>query len=119
MLVYTAITPVYKSKLVHTVESISLLNLIVLTGSTLYIGGGQVIFVEISIAFAFIQFMIIIIVSLVKTFYSMSPKCMKKNGYRLIHQEMNSSDEMFHERVEDPDIHIQDVHTLRNTVDTY
>ena len=101
----------YKSKFVRTVESISLLNLIVLTGSTLYIGGGQVIFVEISVAFAFIQFIIIIIVSLVKIFCSMCPKCTKKNGYRLIHQDIDSSDEMFHERVtvEDPEIHIQNV----------
>ena len=44
---------------------------------------------------------------------------MKKNGYHLIYQEMDSSDELFHERVEDPEIHIQKVHTLRNTVDTY
>ena len=47
---------------------------------------------------------------------------MRRNVYLLVRQDIDSSDaEMFHERVEDPEICEQSVHNLRNTVtvDTY
>ena len=107
LLFYTSIRPVYKSKLVRTLESISFLNLIILIGFTLYTRGEETVFLEISIAFAFIQFTIIVIISLIKTIFNMRYKCMWRNGYYLIQQDVDSSDEMVHERVEfeDPVIH--------------
>ena len=117
LLFYESIRPVYKSKLVRTIESMSLLNLIILVGSTLYTGGGETIFLEVSIAFAFIQFIAIIIVSLNKIF-RVDNRCMKRKGYQLIYQNADSSDEMIHERVNDAEIHnqLENVHILRNTV---
>ena len=122
LLFYTSIQPVYKSRLVRIIESTSLLNLIVLVGCTLYKRSEQTLFLEISIAFSFIQFTVIIVTSLIKVFYKMSHKCVRRNGYLLVRQDIDSSDaEMFHERVEDPEIREQSVHNLRNTVavDTY
>ena len=117
---YLSIQHVYKSKMVRTLESISILNLIILVGFTLHTGGEQaILFLEISIAFLFIQFTAIVVISFFKIFYKMSHKCVRRNGYHLIHQDIDSSDEMVHERVEDPVICQQNVHNLRNTVDTY
>ena len=92
LLFYTSIRPVYKSKIVRTLESSSLLNLIILISCTLYTGGEQTIFLEISIAFAFIQFTVIVTFSLIKNMFNMRRKCMWRNGYSLIHQDSNSSD---------------------------
>ena len=121
LLFYTSIRSVYKSKLVRTFEGISLLNLIILIGSTLYTGGGKTIFLEVSIAFAFIQFTVIIVMSLIKTIFNIRHKCIWTNGYHLLRQEIDSStsDEMFHERVEDPEIPEQSLPNLKNTIDTY
>ena len=123
LLFYTSIRHVYKSKLVRTLESTSLLNLIILTGSTLYTGGGQTTFLEVSITVAFIQFIAIVIISLIKIFFNMRQKCMGsyRDGYHLLHQDVDSSDEMVHERVEDPETcdQIVCIRNLRNTVETY
>ena len=119
LLFYTSIRHVYKSKLVRTLESASLLNLIILIGFTLHTGGREIAFLEVSIAFAFAQFTVIVIISLIKVIFNMRYKCMRRNGYHLIRQDVDSSDEMVHESVEDPEIREQNVHNLRNTVDTY
>ena len=110
LLFYTSIRHIYKSKLVRTLESASLLNLIILIGFTLYTRGEETVFLEISIAFAFVQFTVIVIISLIKTIFNMRYKCMWRNGYYLIQQDVDSSDEMVHERVEDPEIREQNVH---------
>ena len=99
LLSHMSVRSVYKSKLVRTLESTSLLNLIILIGSIKYTGVREAIFLDISIAFAFIQFTVIVIISLIKIFFNMRYKCMRRNGYHLIHQEVDSSEEMFHERV--------------------
>ena len=121
LLFYTSIRHVYKSKLVRMLESTSLLNLTILIGFTLYTRGGQTTFLEVSIAFAFIQFTFIIIISLIKIFFNVRRKCMGRDGYHLLSQDVDSSDEMVHERVEDPEVHDQFVcsRNLRNTVETY
>ena len=119
LLFYTSIRHIYKSKLVRTLENASVLNLIILIASTLYTEGGKTIFLEVSIAFAFIQFNVVIIISLIKIIFNMMHKCTWKNGYNLIRQDVDSSDEMVHERVEGSEIREQSVHNLRNTVDTY
>ena len=114
LLFYTSIRPVYKSKLVRMLNSISLLNLIVLVGTTLYTRNGGATFLEISILLVFIQFVAIVI-------YGTMNKCKKKRcGYDHIPgQDANSSNEMFHERVEDPEVCEENVHNLRNTVTAY
>ena len=115
LLFYESIRPVYKSKLVRAVESMSLLNLIILIGYTLYRGGGKTTFLEVSIAFAFLKFIVIIIVNLNKIF-RVDNWCTKRKGYQLMHQDADSSDETIREREEDTEIHNQNVHILRNTV---
>ena len=70
---------------------------------------------EVSIAFAFLQFIVIIIVNLNKIF-RVDNWCTKRKGYQLMHQDADSSDEMIREREEDTEIHNQNVHILRNTV---
>ena len=121
LLFYTSIRHVYKSRLVRMLESTSLLNLNILIASTLYTRGGQTTFLEVSIAFVFIQFTFIIIISLIKIFFNVRRKCMGRNGYHLLSQDVDSSDEMVHERDEDPEVHDQFVcsRNLRNTVETY
>ena len=120
-LFYTSIIPVYKSKLVCILESTSLLNLTFLVGSTLYTKREETIFLEVSIAFALIQFTVVVIISLIKIIYiKICPKCVRRNGYSLNRQNSNKSDgsEMIHERVEDPDnINEQNIHSLKSTVD--
>ena len=65
LLFYTSIRPVYKSKLVRMLDSTSLLNLIVLVGSTLFIEYTRAVFIETSIAIAFIQFIAVVIYSMI------------------------------------------------------
>ena len=113
LLFYTSITPVHKSKLVRVIESTSLLNLIILIGSTLYTGGGETVFLELSIAFSFIQFIVIIIISFIRIFFNNCPKCLRRNSYQLIHRGFNSSNEISHDRVEDPEVCEQSFHNLR------
>ena len=94
-----------------------LLNLIILIGFTLHTGGREIAFLDVSIAFAFAQFTVIVIISLIKVIFNMRYKCMRRNGYHLYSRmHADSSDEMVHERVEDPEIREQNVHNLRNTV---
>jgi hypothetical protein len=95
LLFYTSIKHVYKSKIVRTVESTSLLNLIILIVFTLYTGGGKTVFLEVSLVFAFFQFMVIIIIKLIQIICNTRcTKCMWRNGYSLIRQDCDSSDEM-------------------------
>ena len=114
LLFYTSIRPVYKSKLVRMLNGTSLLNLIILVGTTLYTRNGRATFLEISIVLVFIQFIAIVV-------YSMMNKYKKNRcGYDHIPgQDANSSDEMLHERVEDPEVCEENVHNLRNTVTAY
>jgi hypothetical protein len=114
---YLSIRNVYKSKLVRILEGTALLNLMILVGSTIYTISKKTLFMEISIAFALMQFTVIIIISFSRCISKMSHKCINKNGY---HQEIDSDDNMFHERVEDSEIiYEENENTLRNTVGTY
>ena len=58
---------VYKSHLVKILESISLVNLIFLSFLSLYATHKETIILEVSVGFAFVQFCIIVLVSLVNT----------------------------------------------------
>ena len=122
LLYFTSIKPVCKSKLVRMLDSTSLLNLIFLVGSTLYTrNGGAIIFLEISIVLAIIQFIAIVIYSVMKIVYNTWKKHkIKRYGYnRISGRDVDSSDEIFHDRVEDQEICKDNIHNLRNTVATY
>ena len=99
-------------------EGTALLNLIILVGSTIYTRSEKALFVKISIAFSLMQFTVIIITSLSRIICNRNHKCLSRNGY---HQEIDSDDNMFHERVEDPEIYeqLENENNLRNTVSTY
>ncbi len=96
---YLSVQNIYKSKLVRILEGTALLNLMILIGSTLYTRSKTTLFLEISIAFALMQFAVIIIISFSRCIGKMSHKCLSRNSYQEIDSE--SDDNMFHERVED------------------
>ena len=110
LLFYTSIWPVYKSKLVCMLSSTSLLNLIILVGFTLYARNGRAILLKMSIALAFIQFISIVLYSMVTTVY---------NKYKKHYNHLRGWDEMFHERIEDSEACEENENNLRNTVTAY
>ena len=119
LLFYMSIKPVYKSKLVRLFESASVSNLLVLVSYTLYTGGiySGTTALQLSIGFAFVQFLLIILLSAIKICYHNKNKCTQRRGYSLIDQ--YSSDDMFHERINDPDINVDIFYPVRDTIDTY
>ena len=122
LLFYMSIKPVYKSKLVRLFESASLSNLLVLISCTLYTGGiySGTTALQISIGIAFVQFLLIILISTSKTCYHNKNKCTctQRRGYNLINQDSSDHDDMCHERVNDPDINVYNYY-IRDIVDTY
>ena len=121
LLFYMSIKPVYKSKLVRLFESASVSNLLVLISCTLYTGDVYhgTTALQLSIGFAFVQFLLIILISVIKICYHNTyfNVCTQRRGYNLIDQD--SSDDMFHERVNDPDINVDILYPVRDTVHTY
>jgi predicted outer membrane repeat protein len=113
LLFYTSIRPVYKSKLVRMLDSTSQLNLIALVGSTLFAGNRRAIFIKTSIALAFIQFIAIVIYSVMMMFYN------KRNKYRKNYNCLHHQDEMIHERIEDLETSEENVNNLRSTLTAY
>ena len=120
LLFYMSVKPVYKSKIVRLFESASLSNLLVLVTYMLYTGdkNSGTTALQISIGVAFVQFLLIILISAIKICYQNKYKCIQRKGYNLINQD-SSDDDMVHERVNDPDIHADMYCPIRNTVDTY
>ena len=117
LLFYMSVKPVYKSKIVRLFESASLSNLLVLVTYTLYIGdkNSGTTALQISIGVAFVQFLLIILISAIKICYQNKCKCIQRKGYN----QDSSDDDMVHERVNDPDINADMCYPIRNTVDTY
>ena len=120
LLFYMSVKPVYKSKIVRLFESASLSNLLVLITYTLYTGdkNSGITALQISIGVAFVQFLLIILISAIKICYQNKCKCIQRKGYNLINQN-SSDDDVVHERVNDPDINADMYYPIRNTVDTY
>ena len=120
LLFYMSVKPVYKSKIVRLFESASLSNLLVLVTYTLYTGdkNSGTTALQISIGVAFVQFLLIILISTIKICYQNKCKCIQRKGYNLINQD-SSDDDMVHERVNDPDINADMYYPIRNTADTY
>ena len=105
LLFYVSIRPVYKSKFIRTFNSVSLLNLVILVGSIMHRGttATQSFRSFHYINFAFAQFTIIIVVCLIKTFYRLRDKCTITSDYIPVAQDVDSSVETIHERIEDPE----------------
>ena len=120
LLFYVSVKPVYKSKIVRLFESASLSNLLVLVTYMLYTGdkNSGTTALQISIGVAFVQFLLIILISAIKICYQNKYKCIQRKGYSLINQD-SSDDDMVHERVNDPDINAVMHYPIRNTADTY
>ena len=108
---------VYKSRVVRILDSVSFLNLIILSGVTLYAGGKSTVFLEVSIGVSFIQFCAVVLLSVIKTYFKPTGGCLRRwgHGYRVINEESDIN----HERMKDPDSDVEIEHALQNTVDTY
>ena len=117
LLLYTSINPLYKSKLVRIFESTSISNLLVLISCTLYTGDihSGMTALQLSIGFAFVQFLLVILISVFKICYHTKYKCTRRKGYDLINEE---NSDMYHERLNDPDI-VDIVYPVQDTVDSY
>ena len=126
LLFYVSIWSVYRSKIVRILESLSILNLLVLVTYTLYTmtvdGSSLSIALQLSIGLAFMQFLTIIIISIVKICYhnkSNKLNCVWRFGYRLISQDSLPIDDILHERLNDPDINIDTTQRETDSIDTY
>ena len=119
LLFYMSLKNVYKHKISRILESVSVMNLIVLSCAILYAPQKKTIILELSIGFVFVQFCIIVLVSFIKRCYNTRCRYLqrKSNGYNLIDED---SDEMFHERIEDSEISAEEmIYHVRSTTDTY
>ena len=123
LLFYVSIKPVHRSKLVRILESFSILNLLMLVICTLYSTAindlSLSIALQLSIRLAFVQFLVIVMISTVRICYRNKCKCSQKLGYRVISQDSIPSDEVFHERVNDPGIKVDMIPHVRDSIDTY
>ena len=107
---------VYKSRMVKIFDSISFLNLIILSGVTLYAGGKRTVYLEVSIGFAFVQFCVIVLLSLINVCFNTTAGCLKRDGYQMVDKESDIN----YERIEDPEIDAEMTLSVRSvTVDTY
>ena len=98
LLFYMSSRPVFKHKLIRHLESFSILNLIFLSSFALQAGGSSTLVLELSIGFSLVQFVFIVIFSLIKTYYGISMcKCRLNNNYNALDQDLD--DEIMHERV--------------------
>ena len=108
LLFYVSITPVYRSALVRVLESLSILNLLMLVTYTLYEtavnGPSQSKALQLSTGLAFGQFIAIILISAVEICYHNKCKCIHTLRYRLISEDSPPSNDIIHERLNDPGI---------------
>ena len=116
---YVSLKPVYKHNVVRSLEGASSLNLVALCSSILYTERKKSIFLEVSIGFAFVQFCIIVLMSVIKICYNIWCKCTQRNTYRVMKQVSGDDSEIFHERIEDSDLSAEVTYPARNTIDTY
>ena len=104
-LVILSVNNVYKQMAVRIFESASLLNLIVLSAGTLYqweSTKSKTTLLEVSLGFAFAQFCVIVVWSVIKPCFSAGWSCRQKHWYDVIDE--NIDDDITHERIEDPEL---------------
>ena len=108
---------VYKSRVVKIFDSVSFLNLIILSGVMLYAGDKKTVYLEVSIGFSFVQFCTIVLLSLIKACCKTTAGCSKRSGYQVI----DEASDINYERIEDPEIDAEMEHTVGSVqlADTY
>ena len=103
---FMSVKNVYKQITLRVLESVTLLNLIILSVGTLYkweSTKSKMKLLEASIGFVFVQFCIVVVWSLIKPCLSASAgwRCSWKQTY----DDINSTeDDIAHERIEDPEL---------------
>ena len=105
LLFYMSVKYVYKRMNVRLLESATLLNLIVLSGATLYkweFSMWRMTLLEVSIEISFAQFCVIVVLSLIKPCLRVGWRCERNQGYDVINE--NIDDDITHERIEDPEL---------------
>ena len=104
---------VYKQMTVRILESATLLNLIVLCAGTLYqwesTSKSKTTLLEVSLGFAFAQFCVIVVWSLIEPCFSAGWRCRQKQTNDII------DDDITHERIEDPELKPLITHARSNT----
>ena len=118
LLSYMSVRPVYKSKLVRIFETVSILNLLMFVTHKLSVVSNETYAIQLSMGFAFIQFLAVIVISIFMICYRHKKRFTRKNGYTLIQQDL-SDDDIIHERVDDPDANDQVMLNACDTVNTY
>ena len=99
LLFYMSSTPVFKHKVVRHLESFSILNLIFLSSFALQAGRSSTLVLELSIGFALVQFVFIVIFSSIKACYGINAcKWYRPNNYNELDQDLD--DEVMLERVQ-------------------
>ena len=117
---YMSIRHVHKFKLIRLFESISLLNLLLLVGCTLYTGDNRSLALQLSTGFAFVQFFAIIVLSIFKICcHNRYNRCTQRRSYNILNDDDSlSEDSMFYydERVNDPDINPSIMHHVTHSI---
>ena len=111
---FMSVKHVYKRMTVRILESATLLNLIILSAGMLYqweSTKSKVILLEVSLGFAFAQFCVIVVWSLVKPCFSAGWRCRQKQTDVI---DENIDDDITHERIEDPELKPLITHARRN-----
>ena len=96
----------------RVLESISFLNLILLSGIILYAGGKSTVYLDVSIGVSFVQFCVIVLLSVIKICFKSTGRCLKRSG-------SDEESDINYERTEDPDNDTEMKHALGNTISTY
>ena len=112
LVVILSIKCVYKRLTVRVLESATLLNLIVLSAGTLFkwkSTKSRLMLLIVSLGFAFAQFCVIIVWSLIKLCFSAGWRCRWKQNYDVIDENIN--DDIIHERIEDSELEPLITHT--------
>ena len=90
---------------VRLLKSSTLLNLIILSAGTLYkweCTESRSILLIVSMGITFIQFCVIVVLSLIKPCLTAHQRCRRNQGYDVIDDD--NDDDIAHERIEDPEL---------------
>ena len=93
---------IYKLIHVRVLESVTLLNLIILSAGTLYRWESRSKLLLVSIGIIFAQFCVIVVWRLIKPCLSAGWRCRRNQGHDAVDE--NIDDDIAHERIEDPEI---------------
>ena len=112
LLFFIAAKNVYKRMAVRVIESATLLNLIILSAGTLYKWESiqsKMTLLLVSLGFAFAQFCVIVMWSLIKPCFSAGWRCRQKQTY-----DENINNDVTHKRIDDPELEPLITHATSN-----